>query len=244
MTGDSSDMIAFLLMPRTILVAAAIIPAIFLLVKIYKGDRLEREDPVFVFLLVVMGIISTLSASILEEVGSFVLSIFFTEEDIAYQLLLYYIVVALSEEGSKYVLLRYRTYNSREFNCRYDAVVYAVAVSLGFALWENILYVFRYGLGTALSRAVTAIPGHCSFAVFMGVWYARDKECDLYGEKVGKYISRILSLLIPVLLHGTYDYLCSLNTEEGAVYFLIFIIVMFVLSFFTVRNKSRSDGYL
>lgn len=244
MTGDSSDMIAFLLMPRTILVAAAVIPAVFLLVKVYKGDRLEREDPVFVFLLVVMGIISTLSASILEEVGTFVLSLFFTEEDIAYQLLLYYIVVALSEEGSKYVLLRYRTYNSREFNCRYDAVVYAVAVSLGFALWENILYVFRFGLGTALSRAVTAIPGHCSFAVFMGVWYARDKECDLYGEKVGMYISRILSLLIPVLLHGTYDYLCSLNSDKGAAYFLVFIIVMFALSFLTVRNKSRSDGYL
>ncbi len=236
-------MIAFLLMPRTILVAAAIIPAIFLLVKVYKGDRIEREDPVFVFLLVVMGIISTVAASILEEVGSFVLALFFNGTETLYQILLYYVVVALSEEGSKYVLLRKRTYRSREFNCRYDAVVYAVSVSLGFALWENIFYVFRFGLGTALTRALTAIPGHCSFGVFMGVWYAREKECDLYGEKGGMYFSRILSLLLPVLLHGTYDYLCSLNTSEGALWFLVFIIVMFVLSFLTVRKKSRDDGY-
>lgn len=236
-------MLAFLLMPRTILIAAAIIPAVFLLVKVYKGDRLEREDPVFIFLLVVMGIISTAAASILEEVGSIVLALFLNENEILYQILFYYIVVALSEEGSKYVLLRKRTYNSREFNCRYDAVIYAVAVSLGFALWENIFYVFRFGLGTALTRALTAIPGHCSFAVFMGVWYAKEKECDLYGEKGGMYFSRLLSLLLPVLLHGTYDYLCSINTGEGALFFLIFILVMFVLSFLTVRKKSRDDGY-
>lgn len=236
-------MLAFLLMPRTILIAAAVIPAVFLLVRVYKGDRLEREDPVFIFLLVVMGIISTAAASILEEAGSIVLALFLNENETLYQIIFYYIVVALSEEGSKYVLLRKRTYNSREFNCRYDAVIYAVAVSLGFALWENIFYVFRFGLGTALTRALTAIPGHCSFAVFMGVWYAREKECDLYGEKGGMYFSRLLSLLLPVLLHGTYDYLCSINTGEGALCFLIFILVMFALSFITVRKKSRDDGY-
>ena len=237
-------MLAFLLMPRTILALAAVLPAVFLLVKVYRSDRIEKEDPVFIFLLVVMGIISTIAASILERIGSGILSIFFREATGLYNILLYYVVVAVSEEGSKYCLLRYRTYNSRDFNCSYDAVVYAVAVSLGFALWENILYVFRLGLSAALSRAVTAIPGHCSFGVFMGVWYGREKKCDLYGEKAGMYASRVLSLVVPVLLHGTYDYLCSLNTPEGSLYFLIFIVLMFALSFFTVRKSSRNDMYL
>ncbi len=237
-------MLAFLLMPRTILALAAVIPALFLLVKVYRSDRIEKEDPVFILLLVIMGIVSTAAASILERIGSGILALFLSRETVLYNVLLYYVVVAASEEGSKYCLLRYRTYGSREFNCRYDAVVYAVAVSLGFALWENIFYVFRFGLGAALSRAVTAIPGHCSFGVFMGVWYGREKKCDLYGEKAGMYISRVLSLAVPILLHGTYDYLCSLNTQGGSLYFLIFIVLMFALSFFTVRKSSRNDMYL
>ncbi len=237
-------MLAFLLMPRTILALAAVLPAVFLLVKVYRSDRIEKEDPVFIFLLVIMGIISTIAASLLERIGSGILSLFFREATGLYNILLYYVVVAVSEEGSKYCLLRYRTYSSRDFNCSYDAVVYAVAVSLGFALWENILYVFRLGLSAAFSRAVTAIPGHCSFGVFMGVWYGREKKCDLYGEKAGMYASRTLSLVVPVLLHGTYDYLCSLNTPEGSLYFLLFIVLMFALSFFTVRKSSRNDMYL
>lgn len=234
----------FLLLPRTILVLSAVLPAIILLVKVYRADKLEKENPVFIFLLIVSGIFSTVIAMVLEELGTYVLSIYYTEDSLIYNILMYYLVVALSEEGSKYVLLRKRTYNSFEFNCQYDAVVYAVAVSLGFALWENILYVFRFGLSVALTRALTAIPGHCSFGVFMGIWYGKEKRHDLEGDRGLAILSRIASLLCPILLHGTYDFLCSLNTEESALYFLAFIIVLFLLSFFMVRKKSDEDTYL
>ncbi len=87
----------------------------------------------------------------------------------AYNVLLYFVVVALSEEGFKYLLLKKRTWYSSEFNCQFDGVVYAVFVALGFALWENISYVLMYGLGTAAIRAVTAVPGTrasvCSWAL-------------------------------------------------------------------------------
>ncbi len=234
----------FLLLPRTILVLSAVIPAIFLLIKVYKADKLEKENPIFILLLIVSGIFSTVIAMVLEELGTYVLSLYYAPESLAYNILMYYVVVAVSEEGSKYFLLRKRTYNSFEFNCQYDAVVYAVAVSLGFALWENILYVFRFGLSVALTRAVTAIPGHCSFGVFMGVWYGKEKRHDLEGDRGLAVVSRVLSLLCPILLHGTYDFLCSINTEESALYFLAFIVVLFLLSFFMVRKKSEEDTYL
>lgn len=237
-------MLAILLLPRTILILSAVVPAIFLLVKVYRADKLEKENPVFILLLIVSGIFSTVIAMILEEIGTYVLSLYFESPTLLYNILMYYVVVAVSEEMSKYILLRKRTYYSFEFNCQYDAVVYAVAVSLGFALWENILYVFRYGLSVALTRAVTAIPGHCSFGVFMGVWYGKEKRYDLEGERGLALVSRVLTLVFPVLLHGTYDFLCSLNTEESALYFLVFIIVLFLLSFFMVRKKSDEDVYM
>ncbi len=234
----------YLLLPRTILVLSAVLPALVLLVKVYKADKLEKENPVFILLLIVSGIFSTVIAMILEELGTYILSSYYTPDTLIYNVLMYYVVVAVSEEGSKYALLRKRTYNSFEFNCQYDAVVYAVAVSLGFALWENILYVFRYGLSVAITRALTAIPGHCSFGVFMGIWYGKEKRHDLEGDRGLAVISRVASLIVPILLHGTYDFLCSLNTEESALYFLGFIVVLFILSFFMVKKKSDEDVYL
>ena len=237
-------MLSFFLLPRTILILSAVIPALILLIKVYRADRLEKEDPVFILLLAACGIFSTLIAQVLEEVGSYILSLFFTRPTLLYKALLYYVVVALSEEGSKYILLRRKTRYSPEFNCQYDAVVFAVAVSLGFALWENIIYVLRYGFSTAVTRALTAVPGHCSFGVFMGIWYGRERRCDIEGRMGLMHACRILSVLVPVLLHGTYDFLCSVDTEQSALWFLAFIVVLFLASFFSVRKTSRDDRYL
>jgi RsiW-degrading membrane proteinase PrsW (M82 family) len=66
-----------------------------------------------------------------------------------YQLIENYIVIAPSEEFSKYFFLNRKTWNSEEFNCLYDGIVYASCVSLGFALAENISYVIAYGFSVA-----------------------------------------------------------------------------------------------
>ncbi|MGN1164729.1 MAG: PrsW family intramembrane metalloprotease, partial [Candidatus Ornithospirochaeta sp.] len=148
---------------RNTLTLAAVVPAVLLLVHVVRKDKLEPEPPMFILSLVAWGIVSTFAALILERLGSWLLSFFFTRPTILYSALMYYVVVAMSEEGSKYYLLKKKTWNSPNFNCQYDAVVYAVAVSMGFALWENLIYVFRYGFSTAIVRALTAVPGHASF---------------------------------------------------------------------------------
>ena len=168
---------------RWLLIAAAVIPAIFLLVKVYRSDKLERESPLFIWRLVLSGIISTFFALISERLFSSILNRTVEYGSTLYNVILYFFIVAISEELAKYVLLRKRTWRSPEFNCQYDGVVYAVAVSLGFALWENISYVTMYGFGTALIRAVTAIPGHACFGVFMGVFYGLAKSNDYIGNR-------------------------------------------------------------
>ena len=135
-------MLGFLLSARTILTLSAIIPAIMLLLHVLRKDRLDKESPLFILSLVGWGILSTFAAMILEKIGSFILAFFFPYRTLIYNAIFYSVVVAMSEEGSKYYLLRRRTWNSIEFNCQYDAVVYAVAVSMGFALWEHLMYVF------------------------------------------------------------------------------------------------------
>ena len=127
-------------------------PAIFLLVQVNKADRLDKEPAGLLISLIIQGIISTALAVITERLGTALLDSLWDESSLAYRLCMYFIVVGLSEEGFKYLLLKRRTWYSPDFNCQFDGVVYAVCVALGFALWENIGYVVMYGFGTALGR--------------------------------------------------------------------------------------------
>ncbi|MGI6177723.1 MAG: PrsW family intramembrane metalloprotease [Eubacterium sp.] len=229
--------------PFTILIAAAVIPAIILLIYVYKKDKLEREPTDLIWKLVLWGIVSTLCAVVTESIGSRILNANFDPNSLTYRVLMYFVVVGLSEEGFKYMMLRIKTWRSPYFNCQFDGVVYAVAVSLGFALWENIQYVISYGMGTALLRAVTAVPGHACFGVFMGTWYGVAKKYDNFGYKGRSAVASILALVFPTLIHGLYDFIAT--DENGSSWpFFVLIIVMFIIAFFTVKKTSEKDQYI
>ena len=241
-------MFYFLLQPimtyNFILIAAAVIPAIFLMVKVYKSDRLEKESSALLWSLVKAGILSSLLALVEERIFSYFLDRALSPNTLAYNIILYFVIVACSEESSKYIFLRRKTWKNSEFNSRYDGVVYATFVSLGFALWENISYVLSYGFATAVVRAVTAIPGHACFGVFMGIFYGLAKSSQKKGKKSLSAFYRICSIVFPALLHGAYDYIASLETQQNGWYFAIFVAILFIVSFILVSKASKKDKYI
>ena len=227
-----------------ILIAAAIIPAVWLLRYVYRADVLEKEPKGLLFALVLRGVAATFLAIITESLGIRLLNAILPSYSLAYHVLMYFVVVALSEEGFKYLLLRRSTWRSPEFNCRFDGVVYAVFVSLGFALWENVGYVTEYGLGTAAVRALTAVPGHACFGVFMGAWYGMARWYENYGEYDKSRRYRRCALLIPTLLHGCYDFIATINSTLFGMIFVVFVILMFSVARGTVMKLSRDDRYI
>ena len=229
---------------RLILIAAAVIPAVYLLIRVYRADRLEKEPTNLLVSLVFLGIISTVIAAVAEMLGSLLLTRLFSSRGLLYNALLYFIVVGVSEEGAKYLLLKARTWNSPHFNYRFDGVVYAVFVSLGFALWENIRYVLTFGFGTAVARAITAIPGHACFGVFMGVWYGVAKKYELSGLETESRDARKMALLIPILLHGAYDFIASMENELMSIVFLVFVGWLFRTALNLVKKTSTEDSPL
>ena len=227
-----------------LLIAAAVIPAVVLLVRIYRLDRLEPEPGGLLLGLVLLGVVSTILASLSEQLGDFVLAFFVPEQSQLYSILLYFGVVAFSEEGFKYLLLKRQTWRSPHFNCLFDGVVYATFVSLGFALWENIGYVLRFGFATAVARAITAVPGHACFGVFMGVWYGVAKRKELAGNPGASRASRFFAVLVPALLHGLYDYIATQQTEELTGVFLGFVALLFLVAYVLAVRTARHDRYL
>ncbi len=229
---------------KPILTAAAVIPAIVLLVKIYKADKLDKEPLGLLIALVFWGAVSTTLAVFTEEVGTGILDTLWPEDSLLYRLLMYFVVVGLSEEGFKYLLLKRHTWRSAAFNCQFDGVVYATAVSLGFALWENIGYVAMYGMGTALVRAVTAVPGHACFGVFMGAFYGMAKRYSNYGCEAQSKRCRHLAVLLPTVLHGFYDFIATSESRFSEWAFLLFVIVLFLITSRMVKDLSREDRYI
>ena len=225
-----------------ILFLAAALPAVFLIWKIYKMDRVEKEPTGLLVSLVFLAIGSILIAMVCESLGGSILASFLMPDTVLYNLVFYFFVVGLSEELAKYLMLRLRTWRSPAFNCRFDGVVYAVTVSLGFALWENVAYVMQYGFTTAVLRAVTAIPGHACFGVFMGVWYGAAKHCELAGGSKTKALRR-RAIWIPVVLHGLYDFIASLGGSLFTFAFIAYIAVLFLISWGTAKRAAQEDLY-
>ena len=111
---------------------------------------------------------------------------------------------AIPEECAKLLMLWLLLRNCKEFDERYDGIVYAVAVGLGFASLENLMYVLSSGAAwfqVSISRALLAVPGHFAFAVAMGYYYSMN---HFYGSAAPAGMKANI-IVVPVLLHGVYD---------------------------------------
>ena len=221
------------------LLSLALLPAAALLFYIYRMDTIEKEPTKLLVRLFLFGCLCAIPASILEGIGDQLIagigSVFvrlFVQA---------FLVVAVAEEGCKFAFLC-TAWKNPAFDYRFDAIVYAVCVSLGFAALENVLYVMQYGFATALIRAVTSVPGHCFFGVYMGYWFGKAKHARFYGlPGSGTYLA--LAFIVPVLLHGFYDFCCFMSGSNGlfVAVFYAFLIAFFISAVRCVKKASASD---
>lgn len=220
---------------------AAVIPAVFLLRVIYRADTIEKEPAPLLWSLLLMGIFAALAALAVEELIDGYLRTVLDKNSANYSILSAFFGVAAVEEGAKFFFLKIRTWKDPNFNYRFDGVVYAVFVSLGFAAFENTGYVFGYGLSVSVSRAFLAVPGHMGFAVFMGAFYGRAKLCADRGNTAGKVGNLIASCLTAVCLHGFYDACVMIGNVLSTLLFILFVIIMYIVVIRKVKRESASD---
>lgn len=235
----------FFLLPIFTVIAiyllAAVLPAAFLMRYIFREDKIEKEPLPLLRSLLLWGVAAALVSIVLESLGKNILLSLLDTSSPTYIITMAFLVVAVVEEGAKFIFLKRRTWNDPNFNYRFDGIVYAVFISLGFAAFENINYVLGYGLAIALPRAFLAIPGHMGFAVFMGLFYGRAKLCESSGNKKGKRINLWAGYFVAVLLHGFYDSCVMIGNVLSTVLFLIFVIGMYIVVIRLVKRESALD---
>jgi RsiW-degrading membrane proteinase PrsW (M82 family) len=109
-----------------------------------------------------------------------------------------FLCAAIPEEVFKFFVVNGYSARHPAFDEPMDGVVYGAVASLGFATLENVLYVLGSGWGTALVRALTAVPMHAFLGAILGYYVGR--------ARLGRGGSALTGLGAAVLLHGLYDW--------------------------------------
>lgn len=222
-------------MAFTILIA--VLPTVILSYFVYKKDIIEKEPIDLLVKLFVIGVLSTIPAAFLE--GLFLKILPTSSNTMLNAFIISFICISLVEEGYKGLFAYAVAFKNKNFNHIYDGIVYTVFISLGFATLENILYVVEYGTSTAILRALTSVPAHAFFGVSMGYYMGIAKYNDKIGNKKKSKKNKVISILLPILFHGLFDFLLLTENEFMLIVFFLFVIILYALAYIQIKKHSR-----
>jgi Predicted membrane protein len=178
------------------MLTAAVAPGVALLAYFYLKDRYDAEPIHMVARMFIFGALIVLPIAVIQR-G---LALELGESPFVQA----FLVSAGIEEAMKWFVLYHVIYNHTEFDEPYDGIVYAAAVSLGFATLENVLYALLLpaSFGALILRALLPVSGHALFGVLMGYHIGKAKFASANS---GRHLAA--SFLIPLFWHGAFDYI-------------------------------------
>ena len=224
----------------------AFIPIFVIAVYIYKRDKFNKEPLKELLKAFAAGMFSAVVVILVHEILDL------SGVDIETNVFLRaFVSAAVIEECSKFFFFYKLFWNNPNFDERFDGIVYAVYVSLGFAFVENVLYIYQdvgQAVSIARARAFFAVPAHTLFAIAMG-----------YGAGIARFSRKRASLYLvsgliwAILLHGIYDFLLMYSSDLSSVnetfsafivmLFYIFVIIMWVVGFRRMKKLNEEDQW-
>lgn len=224
------------------LLGLALAPGTAIGIYIYLKDKHEREPLTLLLVSFFYGILSTIVTLAISQPLSMLLLA--RENTVVTQFVEAFFKVALVEEFSKFIFVRFILFNNKNFNEPFDGIVYAVMVSMGFATLENVIYVFNYGFATGILRMFTAVPAHATFGVLMGYFLGKAKF-----SHNKKFMYSVMGLLTATLFHGAYDYFWFIaeidNVWTGIwIFAIVALITGFILSRAAIRLHQQASPFI
>ena len=202
---------------------------------VYFRDKYEKEPVRLLLFALLAGALSVIPILFLEFFLSKVAVIFNGLLAAAWNA---FAVAAFSEELFKFIALYLLIWKSAEFNEKFDGIVYAVFVSLGFAAVENVLYVTGNGFSTGITRAITAIPAHAIFGVTMGFYFGMAK---FYVKERARLKRK--ALFLPILLHGIYDFILFTGYAWLTILLIGFVVYLYISGLKRIKKLSDQSIY-
>lgn len=195
-----------------ILFSVALAPGLALFSFFYLRNQMATEPRKTLLQTFIYGAILTFPILFLQYV-------FEEEEVFTYAFIQNIFFSGLLEEFFKWLILVIVIYNHIEFDDPYDGVLYGVAISLGFASVENLLYLMSYGMDTALLRAILPVSSHALFGVVMGFYLGKAKFTN------NRRLFIVAALVVPLVLHILYNtiFIAQNNWMYYMIPFMLFL---------------------
>ena len=217
------------------LLTLAVVPVIIFLIFVYIKDKYEKEPLALLFMGAIYGIFLVVPVMCVDV---FLVN---TELNLLYpEVFQAFIMSAGNEEMFKFIFLFFLIFRNKNFNEPVDGIIYSVFISLGFALGENIVYVFNPEIGgfqTAFLRGITSIPAHMFFAISMGYYFARWRYLK-YGN-----INLLLSFAVPWMIHGCYNFILLTEIKYYEIVFVTYFLAMGIISIFMFKKHLDISPY-
>jgi len=208
--------------------ALAVAPGIAIMLVIYALDQRNREPLGLLIRCFLLGVLCVALPLFVQTVAA--LRGWRPSGDGLLSSAIYaFLIVGLSEEGGKYLVLRYFAYPKKAFDEPFDGIVYSVMIGMGFATAENISYVYQYGIATGWARMFISVPAHACFAILMG-----------YYAGLAKFIPQHRGTLLftglfwAVVFHGAFDFFLFIGDS------IFQVLAALVCLFIAVRLSIRA----
>ena len=222
-------------------ILAAILPPFLLVLYVWWKDKYQREPFLEMAKAFLYGVISAGIALLLETALSYMYLVPSEPATLLQAAWKAFVGAAIPEELAKLLMLWLLLRRSKYFDERFDGIVYAACIGMGFAATENIIYLFsnlEQWQSVAVGRAMFAVPGHFLFAVAMGYFYSM----IYFGDMSWRKSARIF--WVPVFLHGTYDALLMMR-EVGTMWSGILLICFYIFCFKMLKyGRARIAEHL
>ena len=208
------------------LLILAIAPVITIVLWIYLKDKYDKEPIHILTKFFTFGVLISVLAIYIEE-WFIKINIFSESMDIFY---MSFIVAGLVEEGLKSLILIPNLLKEENFNEKLDGIIYSVFLSLGFASVENIIYILYEDPTSAFEvgviRSIISVPAHMMFGVIMGYYISKYKFTDCKSKKR----NLILAIILPILLHGVFDFILMIQYRWSIIVFIAYIVYLWKIS--------------
>jgi RsiW-degrading membrane proteinase PrsW (M82 family) len=207
-------------------IIAASAPGFALLLYFYLKDRYVSEPISMVMRMFTFGVLVVFPTMVIQR--GFVLS--FGDNPFLFA----FVWSGLIEESVKWLLVYHLIFSHSVFDEPYDGIVYAVAVSLGYATLENIIYTWHYSpsFSEMFLRALLPVSGHALFGVLMGYYFGRAKFTPALTKR---YLT--IAWFAPSIWHGLFDYIILTKTNYG----VGIIGLMTILWYRSIRKVNKAN---
>lgn len=150
-----------------------------------------------------------------------------------------FVLAAVSEELVKYLTTKGYIKKHNLKVSWIDLMVFTAIVGIGFHLIESVVYLFESSAGQMIVRGFTAM--HMTHGLIIGYYFGK-------AITKNKPFYKVLALLIPIIVHGFYDFTLAEEVTAWCEYLvvgpilslLIDFIYLFVLIVFIIKSRKNN----